>query len=253
MKIYLDTETAGLYGDIFLIQYATKYKDVKFIRHNELGKIKGLFKLLASEETTVVGYNLKFDLWKLYQLQQKLTGKLEPFKCHTIDLYNHILTSKPLCDYPVLGKKMITLKKIPRWHADALIKRFSEYMQQVLPSTAKVKIERSVFNEELVTLTFGIDLSKKLKELAPLFSPNADILHIEEVFVLPEKDAIKKKNKIEYRETEDPAKLQACFDQNVAILNDSTSKAWDYAKFDIDYLFELEAWLNKYNPPVKED
>jgi ribonuclease D len=54
-KIYIDTETAGLYGDIFLIQYATQEGQVRFIRHDELGKLKGLFNLLASEDTTIVG------------------------------------------------------------------------------------------------------------------------------------------------------------------------------------------------------
>lgn len=252
--IFLDTEfTAyGDYSHLNLIQYAVDDGEVIFVRANDKQGLITLLKLLLDPQNTLVGFFLKEDLYQLYKHYEKFNGKLvPPFKCQAIDLYNHLLMKKPINQFPVLGKKLMTLARIPAKYVDYIQAQVTSELESRLPDKEvfKVEVNRTDKKGKFITLKFGLSISKKLKSIARLFSENAKITTIENTGWLLPSDFVKKRKKVieidGYPDTK--SLVDSLWFKNERILDNQYSIFWQYAKKDIEYTRGMYAWLNRHN------
>jgi DNA polymerase I-like protein with 3'-5' exonuclease and polymerase domains/flagellar biosynthesis chaperone FliJ len=246
-NLYLDVESSGLKGPLNLIQY--KYKDgpiVMFRPYKEPEEAKKLLMLLNDKKTRLVGYNIVFDIYKLYQFYTPS----EPFKCSCIDLYLHVLRGKPLNRYPSRGKSVIQIKNIPSNCVEKMEEKITKKLYEFIPNffTIKVKHSEDKKDKTLVSLSFKISFDLKLKSLiAKLFKE--ETLEYKDCFFLM-KDENKK---VSFITEDERLKYDALYAQNEAILDDPNSKAWEYSKKDIEYLLMLEKWLIEQGNEVSSD
>lgn len=258
MKLYLDTESAGLKGPLHLIQYSIGRGDIKMVRpfQEDCSEILSLFNC---EDNYIFGYNIGHDIFKLYQHFKPDKA----FKCHFIDLYQHFLRSYPANQYPFGQKRpLINLNRIPYKHADRVEKTVVEKIKSLIPPFAQVKVKRSLETEpgekkkkgkeaKLVSFSFSIPFSAKLKDISPIFSTD-DSIKIEEVFKLPKDHGWKEDTRYPFVMWDEKERYQKLWEENEKILDDPNSKAWEYSRRDIELLYALEDWLNQFEE-VKED
>jgi hypothetical protein len=256
MKIMaFDIESVGVGGKLFSIAYSIGRSPVQIIKRKEVGKLKGFFRLLYDPEVTVMLYNAKFDLFKIYELREQLGLGKEVFKCKIIDLYQHVIYKKPFSDYPLVGKKLMILKKVVVKYEAPIVEKITKWLKDNLSSTVEIKVgHKKVENPKLVDVVFYLKLSKKLKGIAPLFlssEESQEILHIEDAVILPPKV----KSGTRMVETRDPIELEKCFQANVSRLDSADEKTISYMKKDVEYLWKLLDFLNSKNEgnPVKSE
>jgi len=255
MRVYLDVESAGLKGRLHTIQYALGRNYVKILRVSQNPDYSELLSILRDKETVLVGFNLGFDLWKLYQLFQP--GK--PFQCQTLDLYQHTLKSKPLCYFPLIGgKAVIKVNKVPSYYVDKVQEKIEKKLNSVLPPIAKIKVKESCKNY-LTSLEFTVKIPAKLKILARLFLLDdgevEEILNFSDVLKLP-KDCgwTEDKRFPVIRSIEEEELYEALWRENESILDSPAGqKSLKYMVKDVEYLWKLEDWLLKQGNTVEID
>lgn len=234
-KLYLDVESTGLKGKLNLIQYKYKEEDIVLFRpfqHQE--QSLRVSELLSSSETLVIGYNIGFDLWKLYQHYKPS----KPFNCSCLDLYLHILRGKPLNKFPSKGKSIIQVKKVSNVCKDKLDILIQKKLREHLPKLFDIKLKESKEGEELTTLSYKISFNLKLKNLmAKLFDEKT--LDYEDCMKLVEDE----NTRIPFVLQEEKEKYENVWQENEKILDDPNSNIWQYAKSDIEYLITLENFL----------
>jgi len=247
MKIYLDVESAGLKGNLHLIQYSKgQDSEIKIIRCNEPSNhdnFKEILELLNDPETCIIGYNIGFDLYKLYTFFKPKKA----FKCSCIDLWQHVITSPPLCFYPLLGKSVIRINKIPVKYEEKLQEMIESKMKEVLPPLAIINVKRSLSEcKELVSLAWNIKIPAKLKGLINFILPKERTINFDEVLLLPKDLGFEEETRFPYIQEYEQKNYKELWLENEKILNDPSSLIWQYAKKDISYLWVLESWINKY-------
>jgi hypothetical protein len=159
-KVYLDCESTGLKGKLNLIQYSINQDERIYIFRPFLQEDHAqlLLNILNCEEALIIGYNVGFDLFKLYQHY----GQEFPFKCDCLDLYLHTLRGKPLNKYPVKGKNIIKISKVPEIVSDELEELVMKKLQEILPNFFDIKCSHHLQDKErkdLITLSFKISFS----------------------------------------------------------------------------------------------
>lgn len=246
MKIYFDVESAGLKGDLHLIQYSKKREKIKILRCNESSshsRFKEIFNLLNSKENCIIGYNIGFDLYKLYTFFKPEKA----FKCSCMDLYQHVITSPPLCFYPLLGKSVIRINKIPVKYEEKLQELIEKEMKKVLPPLTLISVKRSISEcKKLVSLAWKIRIPVKLKGLINFIAPQEKILNFEEVLRLPKDFGWFEETRFPYVQDFEQEKYNELWFKNEKILDNQKSLIWEYAKKDIEYLWILEDWINSH-------
>ena len=253
MKIYLDTETNGLAGEVKLIQYAIDNEEVQFIRlfqgweskpliRNQLYK---LWNLIDNTQTIFVGYNTQFDLFKLYQTFHKLLGydyssyerPVKPFKCRVLDLQVVAMQKSILSPFAFKrpGKSIAKLSRVPEAAKELIKEKVLEQLEKVIPDSIPIKVsEHECEGKGLISLSFGLDGRVSLKGLMRAYG--LPTLKLDDVWVFP-----KEENTYLPYPQECHAKIRDKLD---SIMKDLTSPFYKYAKLDILYLRVLEEKLN---------
>lgn len=265
MRVYVDTESAGLKGPLHTIQYSINRQPIKIIRCSDpFTKSQGddytnFISFLYDPCVILVGFNLGFDLEKLYQWFGVKIGVLQPFKCQTIDLYQKTLTNPPLCYFPLVGgKAIIKLSCIPNAYEEQLKQILVEKMREVLPPIALIEVKRSAKKEipTVCTLEFKVRIPAKLKELVKLFLPEElkrEILLFKEVLKVPNDFGWKENKRFPWITEEEIPLYQEVFDANEKILDDPNSPAYTYITKDVEYLWYLEDWLESFGADLTPD
>lgn len=255
MKIYLDVESAGIKGNLNLIQYQCEKGQIHLIRpFQDIKEVEVLKNLLNTDTTVVVGYNIGFDMWKLYQFYKPS----KPFTCQIQDLWLHVLRDKPYNQYPTRGKSVIIIKSIPIKCVEKLEDLITKKLQEWLPKFFEIKVKHTDEKEdlseeaknkilkkslELVTLAFRVQFDLKLKTLVSKIFKQ-ETLEYEDCFNLPDWQENKRVPIILEDEKELYKKL---WKSNEEILDNLNSNAWKYASKDIEYLHLIEDWLISCN------
>jgi len=252
MKLYLDVESAGLKGPLHLIQYSKGRGKIELKRPLK-EDMTDLVGLLQDSNTICIGYNLKFDLYKLYQHFKPK----QAWKCQTIDLYQKMLFLSPLKYFPLIGKRsLIEIKRIPKKYSKKIEFLLKEEMEKVLPPIAKISVKHFDKTEELESLKFTINISRRLKEIVKLFLSKKEcmeILSLEESLYLPEDLGFKEDLHIPFPTFLEEENYNKLWNLNEKILDNPESKIWEYAKKDIEYLWGLEDYLIDQGNSVEVD
>lgn len=259
MKIYLDVESAGLKGSLHLIQYSKgQNSEIKILRCNKPSshsRFKEILDLLNCEKNQIIGYNIGFDLYKLYSFFKPEKA----FKCSCVDLWQHVITSPPLCFYPLLGKSVIRINKIPVKYEEKLKEMIEAKMEKVLPPFAIVSVKKSLSEcKKLVSLAWKIKILAKLKGLINFILPAEKTLDFNEVLLLPKNLGWEEETRFPQILEFEEQRYKDLWLKNEQILNNPESLIWKYARKDINYLWILENWINrhrkKYNlSPITEN
>lgn len=250
-KLWLDTETAGLCGRVVSIQYSIDDGPIKIIFPFEVyGAVEELRELLYSSDTIVIGFNLTFDLYKLYEMFHELAGfsirsreeEIAPFRCRCIDL---MIRSKQHKILNILsaGKKIVKLKKIPEQYQE----KITEYVEKLLVKNIKIpiklgkKLSKDKGNKS-VTVTYSVQSSGRLKEIMRLLGQKVD--QIEDVLELAQ---FPEKIFIPGGEPEHEEDYRRLYSNNLKkLLTDK--RAIEYAKNDIRYLKILYEIFDSLEP-----
>lgn len=267
MKLYLDVESVGLKGPLLMVQYSFDRAPIRILedvyKNNGMGKLK---RFLNNPEVILTGFNVGFDVWKLYQFFKPDV----PFACQVQDLWVHALKSKPLCYYPFVGgKDLVILRKIHKDYAPAIEKLVLKEMKKfVLIGDLVVKHKEE--DEPFETLVFHVNLNSKLKTLATLFTDPSKILKFDDVLLLPKHVKIDSKTGeilgisqdgtgpgVQWKEDKKTPGItwgelkyyQYLTKKNLEILADPERRprAIEYARKDIEYLWGLEDYICKHN------
>jgi len=250
-KVWLDTETAGLCGPVVSVQYSINDGPIKIVFPFENPEsVLELEKLLYDPETVIIGFNLIFDLYKLYETFHQLHGidirsreaEIMPFRCSCIDL---MIRAKQHKVFNILsaGKKIVKLKKIP----EKFQEKITEHVEKLLAKNIKLpiklgkKLSKDKENKS-VTVTYSIESSGKLKEIMRLLGEKTD--QIEEVLELaqfPEKIFIPG-GELAYEE-----EYKRLYRNNLKRLQED-ERATEYAKNDIKFLKILYKELGNLEP-----
>lgn len=248
MKLYIDVESAGLKGPLHMIQYSVDRGPVHILRCPQVSPhLRGirdqfieLMWHLENSETVIIGFNLGFDLWKLYTHFRPDHA----WPCQVLDLYQHTLKAKPLCYYPLTtGKQVVQIKKIPRKYSAGVEKKITEEIKSILPPIAETTVSRSV-EGDFVSLEFGVKVPAKLKKLAELFlseKERGEILNFTEVLKVPD---WREDERFPYVTFEEREKYEKLWLENESIFDGPAGhRAIEYARKDVEYLWKLEDWL----------
>ena len=257
VKIYLDVESSGLKGKLNLVQLSVGQGNIETIRpYREPNKMETLKTVLDNKKTIIVGFNVGFDILKLYQFYQPKTR----FKCSILDLRNHLILSYPISLYTVYSKRsLIRVAKVPIALIEITKEIIIEKMRKIILPGMEIKVkeegvkkEDGMFDENFKTLIFSINFSTALKSLVPLFAPDLkdQITKIEEVFRLP---TWKEDMVIPFPTSDEEEKYNQLWKENEKILDDPNSQVWKYAKLDVKLLWRLENWLKQQRNDVVED
>lgn len=213
-KLYIDTETVGLMGPVKLIQYSVDRGPVKFIklprdqREWDYKLLSEVYRLLMSPDTTVIGYNLSFDLFKLYQLKHVLDGGIgnerknisPPFLCKTLDLYTHAVQYGPFAPWAFTkktGRRVVLLRRVPRVVSELVGSTVETEVSKKFPRGVKMRrsehkvhrIEKGkkVEAKDLVTLSWITQASNTLKALYEHYT-GTEPIKLVDVWPLPKFD-----------------------------------------------------------------
>lgn len=253
MKIYLDVESAGIKGKLLSVQYSIERANPVFIRvSKEEEKMNWFYQnILMDEKNILIGYNIGFDLWKLYQHYKPA----KPFKCYVIDLYLSVLTRPPFCYYNIAGGKAVArLTKIPKYLASRVGEKVIFELKKIIPNFISIKIKQSEVKENkgLVSLQFIPKCSNKLKSLmANIFGEKT--IETKDAFILPAAYRMQENTRIPTIQKEEEKFYEFLANENEKMLDSEKGQnAILYALNDIKYLFILEDFLNKFSAPASE-
>lgn len=268
MNLYLDTETVGLNGPCKLIQFSRDRGSVQMIRlyrgwmQDEAvrSQLYSVFADLHAPSTTLIGYNIGFDLYHLYRVLHEFHGNdlrsferpIDPFRCTTLDLYMHAVRFGPFAPWAFNrknGRRIVVMRKVPIVAKDTVIRLVEGQLAARLPEG--VRISRSEHkvktSKDLITLSWIAAASLGLKPHAEHFGADK-VQHIEDVWPLPVKDEEKQWLPYPgdywnvYAETE-----TAC--EKVMRGEDARSAAfYKYTEDDIKYLWRVEDGLKNPTP-----
>lgn len=272
-ELCLDVESSGLLGPLLTIQYSINRGPIRILRPYK-DDLTELHWYLSQPDTGLYAYNAGFDQWKLDQF----FGTEPPLAYQGVDLYQRALRSEPLCHWPFIGgKPLIVLKKIHKDYVGAVEEKLKEDLQQFMPKVGDIQIfhkeEGDNDEGEFITLLAKPILSGRLKDLIPLFDPDAEIEKLEESFYLPRhvrlgpKDEVlevsrtstkgrgwREDKRVPFVQEKDWGKYKALHMANLRMLADpnESKKAFSYARKDIEYLWTLIDILGVREPDVHD-
>lgn len=268
MKFYCDCESVGLAGPTKTIQYAVDEGPVQIIplyRGWEddpitRDKLEEIWNMLSFTDTTFIGFNISFDMFKLYQvrhahfgLPQNSVKRLpDPFMCKSLDLQVHAMRNSPLSPFAFRrgSKSVAVIRRIPVIAKDYVSNLVTEQLKKYIPKQDEFKItvsEHTVKDRpHLVSLSFNVSGGLKLKTL--MIEYGLSTLKLDEVWPLPPKDIEKPWLPYWDDEVYEPYE-EAC----ERVMHDPRSKFWAYAQLDIIFTKILEAKLNFPKPDDKSE
>lgn len=248
-RIYLDTESTGLMGPLNLIQLGTPDGNVLFIRpFLESEKMERLRGLLDDPENLFIGYNVKHDLWKLYQYFKPA----EPFAAHFLDLMHLIRTSSPLSPFLGKGTKSVArLSGIYEPVAEAVGKYVCERIQSLVPPGLFIEFSRHQKKKNFVDLSFYCRIDAKLKNVIRALFPS-------------EREFLQKIEDTGWKFVEEEKMHLGCWDrgrreeyltawsENEKILDTPGHPFLLYARKDIEYLILLDRFFSFPEPALND-
>jgi hypothetical protein len=251
MKLYLDTETIGLCGPVKLIQYSIEREPIKFIKlpagwmddPQTVADLYELFIILDSPNVTFVGWNTSFDLWHLYRLKNLLDGSHMPFACKVLDLYGHAVLNGPFAPFAFTkrgnGRAVAMVRRVPRAAAEPMKRRVYERLAQLVPGNVSVHEHAVTDRPDLVTISWGAEVSLSLKSHAEYWGQ--PIIKLKDVWPLPrredEKTWYSTPFDTEGRLVEPYASLEPRCDSVLLEQADESEEFFTYARRDIEYLW----------------
>lgn len=263
--LFLDTETAGLRGDVISIQESRSWDDLRTgVKENEIGiiypteilrnqdrvnidRLQNLFEDLNDPVVTVVLFNGTFDLWKLYQLREKMIGReaVRPFRCQVLDLMLHCKWH-PVLSILSANKKVVKLKNIPKKYYEKICEVVEKLLVKNLKLPVKLsKKSQNVKKSDKRSVVYSIASSGRLKEIMRLLGEKTD--QIEEVLELADWE---ERTYLPIRKEEEE-KYEELYKTNLLKLQ-KDARAIRYAKNDIEYLVKLYDYLGKPGPTVHD-
>jgi hypothetical protein len=251
MKLYLDTESVGLMGPTKLIQFSVDRGPVQFIRlfgpngakleTPDMQNLRLLFNLLASEDTTLVGWNVPHDLFHLYRvyhicINQRFGGQdekiVEPFRCKTLDLYNHAMLKGPFRAFAFANRKgpraTAAVRRVPKVAQSHVVRAVLDRLNPIVPGDVSVSVHEVKGCKDLVTLTFNLSI-KRLGLKAHAEHWGYPVIKLQDVWPLPQFD--EKPWMLWWDERY--AEVEEKCDE---VLSDTSSPFYDYARMDVEYL-----------------
>lgn len=266
-KIYVDTETVGLCGPVKLIQFAIDDGPVQFIKlprlwfldSNVVQQLGQFFDLIDNPDAVFVGFNVSYDIHKLYVLKHYWAGyeydsqvrPVMPFKCRTLDLQVHAIQKSPLAPFAFNkgGARSVALvRRIPKVAMEYVSNLVCESLKPVLPQSfgLKVGIHKQAKRDDLVTLSFQVDGRLSLKGLMKEYG--LPTIALDDVWPLPERGTEKPWLPYPDPQVHDPIEAQCDM-----ILAQPDHAFYRYSKLDILYLKVLYAKLNQPEPDYNSE
>lgn len=273
MNLYLDTETVGLNGPCKLIQYSRgTSRTVQMIKLPRCGggeytveRFAELYDLLQLPTTTLIGYNIGFDLYHLYRTahsflfnkdETSFERPVPAFKCKVLDLYMHALRFGPFAPWAFskkTGRRIVVMRRVPVLAKDAVTKLVESQLAERLPSGVKISRSEHVVKgtKELITLSWVASASLGLKALAEHFGADK-VQHIQDVWPLPNKD--EEKLWLPYSADYDKVyrDVEVACDKVLSGYDPRSDNFFKYAEDDIRYLWRCEEGL-KFPQPDHHD
>jgi len=250
--VMLDIESVGLKGDIVSIQVSYQYmkKEHLFIIPDDEKRPEYLQFLsdLDNENLCFIGFNIAFDLWKLYGHLKRKT----PFKCQTMDLMFHLKDSKTLAGILTAGKSLLQFKAIPEEILEELKKELTILIKETIPSNVVLKVHESSFSKVLFEknkkkkstkfhdLIFETDMNRRLKTVCSILFRGKKIYSSQDALML--KDYKEDKEHFFITEKEKPAH-DAQKEKLLSKLRDKNSNTFKYSIDDVRLLWELKKWI----------
>ena len=251
----LDVESVGLKGKVQLLQLGFPNGEIKFYRHWEIRKV---IEEINKKENIIVGWNLNFDIWKLYQ---SLDLK-EPFKFSIVDLMIHCKKNPPISHFT--GLRTCFIRKIYEPLVETVkefyFEKIKEKIKQEYGLNLEVSVKKSLskhkdkkkIKEKFYDLSFTVDLNFKLKSIIKVLGLIEDTIQIEETgWNMPDKEVEKSNNEYDISE-EQEKEQEKLFLENEKLLDDEKNIFWKYAKKDIEYLFLLDNYYKKPHPILED-
>lgn len=254
MKLYLDTESIGLMGPVKLIQYSVDQGPIQFIRlprywQSDPAAVKqvwGLVDMLNNPDTELIGFNLSFDLFKLYQTIHSINEPedspnrwVQPFRCRSIDLYNHAVRFGPFAPWAFsrkTGRRVVVIRKLPKECLHTVVVEVEKLLNKRLPAGVKVNRSHHVVpkRKDLVTVSWVASASNGLKPLGTYYGYKTEHKLVD-CWPLPKGE----KQHLPYSEEQHDELHTQCD----SILYDHTNPFYEYAKADIELLWVVERGL----------
>lgn len=259
MRIYFDSETSGLVAaPTYTLQVAIDNGPVEIVylptgwqadpaKRVQVGR---LLELLWSPDSTVVVFNLSFDVYAASMVWHQLLG--EPFESgnrvappprnRPVDLYIHALVKSDLAPYLLQGGRPVaTLRRLPEIVGEEVAQQVEDELRTRIPEALheflKRKEHRIEDRPDLISYSWTIRGRMSLKGLMRFYGlPTLDLAEFwplpsrkdnEEVAVWPYPQPWHERN-------------APVFDR---ILADTTSPFHVYSKLDILYLRVLDEKL----------
>lgn len=253
-RIWCDTESLGFCGPTTTIQIMDHDGSCHLVRfvHNEQSPNRFapateadhramLYWLDAmwDKDTTLVGYNLGHDVFKLCGVwhsnrlglrDDSFERPVPPPLCKFVDLQIHAATRSDLAPFASgSGKAVAHVRRIPRVAAHLVVNEVESRLRPLIPAIMDLtRTEHEIRDRpELVSYSWSVQKSMSLKRLAAHWG--YPTLNLAEVWPLPRKGD----------EIEIYPYLQPCTESLVPecnrILNDPTSTFFNYARLDPIY------------------
>lgn len=273
LKIYVDIETLGLCGPVKTIQYSIDRKKVEVIVITKNGlktfgvveHLKKFFAVLDDPNNIIVGYNLSYDLYHLYRLKHEMLGHdlrsfkrpIKAFQAVTLDLYTHALRVGPFASfaYGRRTKSVAKLRKIPIVMKEAVNKIVTEKLLPLLPpgvslhhSEHRIPDQGKIPPEQrLITLSWSVTVSQKLKALAAYYGQETDKLS--ECWPTPD---FEEDTHLPYYDRKKYAKLESEADKILRHDSPNSKMFFRYVENDIKFLWLLEDKFGSPRPDYQD-
>ncbi len=259
--LWNDTETVGLQGNVKLIQYSVDTGPVIFIKlfrgwkQNTLVKqqLYKFFELLDKPDTIYCGFNIQFDLHKLYGLKHELMGyeltsnarPVKPFKCKVLDLQVHAMLKSPLAPFAFnrsSTRSVAIVRRIPKVAQDYVAGKVLEKLKPLIPASYSIKIGvHKDKNKDLVSLSFKVEGRLSLKKLMEEYG--IETIKLADVWPLPEKGTERPWHPYPEPQVHDHIEHHCDI-----VMSNPKSKFYTYSKLDILYLKVLYEKLGRPEP-----
>jgi hypothetical protein len=253
--VMLDIESVGLKGDIVSIQVSYAYMKLEYIFipsliKDNINKEYEQFKQdLNNPDYCFIGFNIAFDLWKLYTLFKPNS----PFKATFLDLSFHLLDSDLLNSILSSGKTLLYFKAIPKEISPYFDTCLREILKDIFPSKVELKkkettysninkgnLKKSEKTKDFTDLSYRSKLNRKLKTICSLLFRKNKIYNGTDALYLKELNENKTTFFVANEEVE---KYNLIKNKLISALIDKNSHTYKYSLDDIRLLWELKLWI----------
>ena len=259
MNLWLDTETVGLQGPVKTVQFALDEGAVQIVylfRDHPFPALELLpvIQALYDHNTVFIGFNVSFDLYKLYGLLHECVGlnprsrsqTVAPFRCQTLDLQVHAMLKSPLAPFAFSrnrSRSIARVRRVPKVAMDTVAEQVTRELRPLIPEHfgLHLGVHRVEGHKDLVTLSWTVEGSLSLKGLMREYKIPTIVLA--EVWPLPDRGAEKPWLPYPDPSVHDPVEA-AC----EKVMRDPEALFHRYAALDVHYLRILYEKLGHPEP-----